>query len=125
MIDYTREDYVKAGPFDVVFDAVGKRKSAEAMARSAAALAPGGVSMSVDDEFPRTKSSDLLVLKELVESGEFRPVIDRTYRLDEIVEAHRYVDAGHKRGNVIVSVAAATPASPLVDRPTAAAPPPR
>lgn len=125
VIDYTRDDYVKAGPFDVIFDAVGKRKSADAMARSAAALAPNGKSMSVDDEFPRTRTSDLVLLKQLVESGEFRPVIDRMYRLDEIVEAHRYVDQGHKKGNVIVTVATATPASRLVDRPTAAAPPPR
>jgi NADPH:quinone reductase-like Zn-dependent oxidoreductase len=45
-----------------------------------------------------------LVLKELAESGAFRPVIDRRYTLDEIVEAHRYVDLGHKKGNVIVAI---------------------
>jgi NADPH:quinone reductase-like Zn-dependent oxidoreductase len=45
-----------------------------------------------------------LVLKELAESGAFRPVIDRRYTLDEIVEAHRYVDLGHKKGNVIVTI---------------------
>lgn len=105
VIDYTKDDFSKTGPYDVVFDAVGRRKSAQAMARGLAALAPGGVSMSVDDEFPRTPNSDLITLKELAESGELRPVIDRTYRLDEIVEAHRYVDLGHKRGNVIVTVA--------------------
>ena len=60
--------------------------------------------MSVDDAFPRTKKSDLLALKELAESGALRPVIDRRYTLDEIVEAHRYVDLGHKRGNVIVTI---------------------
>jgi NADPH:quinone reductase-like Zn-dependent oxidoreductase len=60
--------------------------------------------MSVDDAFPRTKKSDLLVLKELAESGAFRPVIDRRYTLDEIVEAHHYVDLGHKKGNVIVTI---------------------
>ncbi|HET7419583.1 MAG TPA: NAD(P)-dependent alcohol dehydrogenase [Candidatus Dormibacteraeota bacterium] len=107
VIDYTKSDYVEAGPFDVIFDAVGRRKSAQAMARSDAALAPGGVSMSVDDEFPRTQGTDLVTLKQLAESGEFRPVIDRTFRLDEIVEAHRYVDQGHKKGNVTVTVAAA------------------
>jgi NADPH:quinone reductase-like Zn-dependent oxidoreductase len=46
-----------------------------------------------------------MVLKELAESGEFRPVIDRRYTLDEIAAAHRYVDEGHKKGNVIVTVA--------------------
>ncbi len=107
VIDYTVDDFTKAGPFDVIFDAVGKRKSMPAMARSAEALAPGGVSMSVDDQFPRTLRSDLVTIKELAESGAFRPVIDRTYRLDEMAAAHRYVDQGHKKGNVIVTVSAA------------------
>ena len=97
VIDYTKDDFTQGGGrYDVIFDAVGKRKSAKAMLNARGALAPGGVSMSVDDAFPRTKSSDLLVLKELAESGAFRPVIDRTYTLDEIAEAHRYVDLGHK-----------------------------
>lgn len=104
VIDYTTDDFTKTGPYDVIFDAVGKRKSAEAMATSAAALAPNGVSMSVDDEFPRSGKSDLVNLRELAESGELRPIIDRTYPLEEIVEAHRYVDLGHKKGNVILSV---------------------
>ena len=104
VIDYTKDDFTQSGSYDVNFDAVGKRKSAKAMLNAGAALASGGVSMSVDDAFPRTKKSDLLVLKELAESGAFRPVIDRRYTLDEIVEAHRYVDLGHKKGNVIVTV---------------------
>jgi NADPH:quinone reductase-like Zn-dependent oxidoreductase len=105
VIDYTADDFTKgATRYDVIFDAVGKRKSAKAMLNAPAALAPGGVSLSVDDAFPRTKRSDLFVLKELAESGAFRPVIDRRYTLDEIVEAHRYVDLGHKKGNVIVTI---------------------
>lgn len=104
VIDYTKDDFTMAGPFDVIFDAVGRRKSAQAMAHAANALAPRGTQMSVDDSFPRTLTSDLVVLKQLAESGEFRPVIDRTYALDEIVEAHRYVDQGHKKGNVIISL---------------------
>ena len=105
VIDYTKEDFTQRGHrYDVIFDAVGKRKSAQAMANSAAALAPGGVVMSVDDSFPRSNTADLLALKQLAESGELRPVIDRVYPLDEIVEAHRYVDLGHKKGNVIVTV---------------------
>jgi len=105
VIDYTREDFTQSGTrYDVIFDAVGKRKSANAMLNAGAALAPGGASMSVDDAFPRTKNSDLLVLTELAESGVLRPVIDRRFTLDEIVEAHRYVDLGHKKGNVIVTI---------------------
>jgi NADPH:quinone reductase-like Zn-dependent oxidoreductase len=105
VIDYTKEDFTQRGDrFDVIFDAVGKRKSARAMANRASALEAGGVAMSVDDSFPRTNTSDLLALKQLAESGDLRPVIDRVYRLDEIVEAHRYVDLGHKKGNVVVTV---------------------
>jgi len=105
VIDYTKNDFTQSGKrYDVIFDAVGKRKSAKAMLNAGAALASGGVSTSVDDAFPRTKKSDLLVLKELAESGAFRPVIDRRYTLDEIVDAHRYVDLGHKKGNVIVTI---------------------
>jgi NADPH:quinone reductase-like Zn-dependent oxidoreductase len=105
VIDYTKDDFTQSGRrYDVIFDAVGKRKSAKAMLNAGAALASGGVSMSVDDAFPRSKKSDLLVLKELAESGAFRPVIDRRYTLDEIVEAHRYVDLGHKKGNVVVTI---------------------
>jgi NADPH:quinone reductase-like Zn-dependent oxidoreductase len=105
VIDYTKEDFTQRGDrFDVIFDAVGKRKSARAMANRASALEVGGVAMSVDDSFPRTNTSDLLALKQLAESGDLRPVIDRVYRLDEIVEAHRYVDLGHKKGNVVVTV---------------------
>src|SRR5256884_1278427 len=105
VIDYTKDDFTQSDRrYDVIFDAVGKRKSAKAMLNAGAELASGGVSMSVDDAFPRTKKSDLLVLKDLAASGAFRPVIDRRYPLDEIVEAHRYVDLGHKKGNVIVTI---------------------
>jgi NADPH:quinone reductase-like Zn-dependent oxidoreductase len=111
VIDYTKEDFTQRGDrYDVIFDAVGKRKSAQAMANSASALASGGVAMSVDDSFPRSTTSDLLALKQLAESGELCPVIDRVYPLAEIVEAHRYVDLGHKSGNVVVSVSPTMPA---------------
>jgi len=104
VIDYTTEDFTKTGPYDVIFDAVGKGKSATAMAASRAALGRDGVSMSVDDELPRARKADLLTLKELAESGELRPVIDRAYPLEKIAEARRYVDLGHKKGNVILTV---------------------
>ena len=107
VVDYTREDFTTRGErYDVILDAVGKRKSATAMLRAGDALAPGGRILSIDDKFPRFRAEDLLLLKRLAESGALKPVIDRTYSLDEIVEAHRYVEEGHKRGNVIVTVAA-------------------
>jgi NADPH:quinone reductase-like Zn-dependent oxidoreductase len=74
------------------------------MLHAAKASAPGGKVISIDDNFPRLRAEDLLLLGRLAESGVLKPVIDRTYRLEEIVEAHRYVEEGHKRGNVIVTV---------------------
>jgi alcohol dehydrogenase len=106
VVDYTRDDFTATGErYDVVLDAVGKRKSAAAMLRARSALASGGRVLSIDDKFPRLRGEDLLLIKRLAESGALRPVIDRTYRLEEMVEAHRYVEEGHKRGNVIVTVA--------------------
>jgi alcohol dehydrogenase len=105
VVDYTREDFTTSGErYDVILDAVGRRKSAKALLHAASALAPGGRVLSIDDKYPRLRGEDLLLIKRLAESGELKPVIDRTYRLDEIVEAHRYVEEGHKRGNVIVTV---------------------
>ena len=109
VVDYTREDFTMGEErYDVILDAVGKRKSATAMLRAGNALASGGRVLSIDDKFPRLRGEDLLLVKRLAESGALKPVIDRTYRLDEIVEAHRYVEEGHKRGNVIVTVAGPT-----------------
>jgi NADPH:quinone reductase-like Zn-dependent oxidoreductase len=106
VVDYTREDFTTRGErYDVILDAVGKRKSAKAMLRAGDALAPDGRVLSIDDKYPRLRAEDLLLVKRLAESGELKAVIDRTYRLEEIVEAHRYVEEGHKRGNVIVTVA--------------------
>lgn len=105
VIDYTRENFVdRPEYYEVIFDAVGRRKSAEAMQHSARVLAPNGRRISVDDGSPKPRREDLVLLKELAEAGELKPVIDRCYSLDEIVEAHRYVDMGHKKGNVVVTV---------------------
>jgi NADPH:quinone reductase-like Zn-dependent oxidoreductase len=105
VVDYTTEDLTdRAERYDLVFDAVGKKKSAAALRRCREVLAPGGACVSVDDGTPKLRREDLVLLGELATKGEIRPVIDRTYALDDIVEAHRYVDNGHKRGNVVVSV---------------------
>jgi NADPH:quinone reductase-like Zn-dependent oxidoreductase len=105
VIDYTREDFTdRAERYDLILDAVGKRKSAAALRHCRRALAPGGTCLSVDDGRPKLRREELVLLGELATKGEIRPVIDRTFALDDIVDAHSYVDMGHKRGNVIISV---------------------
>ena len=105
-MDYTVEDFTDGTEhYDLIFDAVGKRKSASALRRCRQVVAPGGACVSVDDGKPELRREDLALLGELASRGEIRPVIDRTYGLDDIVEAHIYVDIGHKRGNLIISVA--------------------
>jgi len=105
VIDYTVEDFAgRAERYDRILDAVGKRKSAAALRRCRQVLAPGGACVSVDDGRPKLRREDLVLLSELATKGEIRPVIDRTYALDDLPEAHRYVDNGHKRGNVVVAV---------------------
>ncbi|MEJ2012415.1 MAG: zinc-binding dehydrogenase, partial [Anaerolineales bacterium] len=66
-------------------------------------LTDGGVFLSVRSS-TKERQEDLVVLKELLEAGAIRPVIDRMYGLEDIVEAHRYVERGHKRGNVVITV---------------------
>jgi len=106
VVDYTREDFSdRAERYDLIFDAVGKRKSAAGILHCDRALASGGKRLSVDDGRPKLLAEDLLLLGELAAKGEIRPVIDRCYPLEELVEAHRYVDEGRKRGNVVIAVA--------------------
>ena len=68
------------------------------------ALTPEGKYISIDDGIAATSYEDLVLLKDLVESGEFKHVIDRSYPLEQMVEAHRYVETGHKKGNVVLTV---------------------
>ena len=105
VMDYTREDFTQQGKiYDVVFDAVARIPPAQARK----ALKPGGIYLNVhrDAHAPRDTSplQEFLRLKELLEAGSLKPVIDRAYPLEQIVEAHRYVDQGHKRGNVVITV---------------------
>jgi NADPH:quinone reductase-like Zn-dependent oxidoreductase len=99
-VDYTQEDFTRSGAmYDVVFDAVGKL----AAAHGKTALQPGGIYLNVHkDSGNGEKLEDLLAVKDLIEAGKFKPVIDRCYPFEHIVEAHRYVDTGHKKGNVVI-----------------------
>ena len=103
VIDYTKEDFTnREERYDFIFDAVGKRKSSKFDFKKV--LAPNGKFISVDDGSPKFHTEDLILLKELVEAGQIKPVIDRRYPLEQLVEAHRYVDKGHKKGNVVVTI---------------------
>lgn len=103
LIDYTREDFTDNGEkYDVIFDAVGKIPSA----KRKISLAQGGIYLNVLTMKGNLKidNKDMATLKEICEAGKLKTYIDRTYPLEQIVEAHRYVDQGHKRGNVVIMV---------------------
>jgi len=104
VVDYTQEDFTQNPEiYDVVFDALGKVSPSQAKK----ALKKTGVYLNVltSSNGLKLKSKDLIFLKELVEAGKLKSVIDRHYPLEQIVEAHRYVDKGHKKGNVVITVA--------------------
>jgi NADPH:quinone reductase-like Zn-dependent oxidoreductase len=100
VLDYTKDDFVGCGRvFDVVFDAVGKCSAA----RAKAVLEKGGRYLSVHGS-AKLHEDDLERLKVLIEAGKLTAVIDRRYPLEQIVDAHRYVEQGHKKGNVVVTI---------------------
>ena len=104
-IDYTCQDAEKQlESYDIVIDAVGKSKTSDLKQRVKKALKKGGKYISIDDGTPVTPQSSFIRLKELATQGKLKPVIDRVYPLEEIVEAHRYVEKGHKKGNVVIRV---------------------
>lgn len=129
VLDRFREDFTKSGKtYDVIFDAVGKHS----FRRCRRSLKPGGIYISMDLGFMyhvpllalitrfgggrrgtlglgRYRQEDLLLIKELVDTGTYRPVIDRSYALDEVVDATRYVETGQKTGNVVLRVSEAAP----------------
>jgi NADPH:quinone reductase-like Zn-dependent oxidoreductase len=121
VVDFTREDFTKSGKaYDVIFDAAGKGSFSgcmKSLKESGVFLCDPGLTKSVRRIWVSMRSSkkvivwagtyetqDLLSLKELVEAGKMRTIIDRRYPLEQIVEAHRYVDTGQKIGNVVITV---------------------
>lgn len=104
VIDYTQEDFSLCDKeYDVVFDAVDKLPSAQGRK----ALKANGSYLNVvrdSGDGKHITPDDLVLLKDLAEAGKLRPVIDRCYAMEEIREAHRYVERGHKKGNVVVKI---------------------
>ena len=127
VIDYTQEDFTKNGQtFDVILDAVGK----QSFRRCRSSLEPGGIFLPTDGLAnlmwalltrrsrgkkvlfqipPRQTKQDVLFLKELIEAGKYRPVIDRRYPLEDVVEATKYVETEQKTGNVVLTVIRSDP----------------
>jgi NADPH:quinone reductase-like Zn-dependent oxidoreductase len=103
VIDYTKEDFTQGGDFyDFIFDSVGKIESS----KRKKSLSKSGIYlniMAMSNNF-KLKVEDLIYLKGLCEEGKLKSVIDKIYPLEQIVEAHRYVDKGHKKGNVVITI---------------------
>jgi len=122
VIDYTQGDYTKNGKvYDLIIDVVGKSpfsRSVRSLSRNGYFILgnprlPGMIrglwislisSKKVVSEMAGTKLEDLNYLKELIEAGKIKSVIDKSYPLEQVAEAHRYVEAGHKKGNVIINI---------------------
>ena len=104
VIDYTVSDFTEGGEtYDVIYDAVSKFPAA----RGKKALKQGGIYLSTNRDSGSGSDitiEDLLYLTKLIEEGKLTTVIDRIYPLEDLVEAHRYVEKGHKKGHVVITV---------------------
>ena len=101
VIDYTKEDFSsRAERYDVIFDTVAKFPKSQ----YSKILAPNGTYITMAKLETKENMDNLVIIKELIEAGEIKAFIDRCYPLEQMVEAHRYVDTGHKKGNVVITV---------------------
>jgi len=106
VVDYTKEDFTQGGEtYDVVFDAVDKLSPSQGKKPLKAVGTYLNVRVDSGEGSDVPEVTELIFLRELVEAGELRPAMDRIYPWQQIVEAHRYVDTGHKKGNVGITVA--------------------
>ena len=102
VVDYTKRDLSAVeGRYDIIFDTVGKFPKSQ----YAKILAPNGTYISIARLSTKENKESLLAIQELAEAGKIHAFIDRCYPLEDMVEAHRYVDTGHKKGNVVITVA--------------------
>ncbi len=105
VLDYTKpESLSQLEEYDVILDSVGKRKKSKLKDACQTALTRDGKYISIDDGALVLNSKRLLEIKELIEKNKIKPVNDRVYPFDQIVDAHKYVEQGHKRGNVAITV---------------------
>jgi NADPH:quinone reductase-like Zn-dependent oxidoreductase len=103
VIDYTKDDFTKRNEiYDIIFDVVGKRYSSKLQYKKV--LTQGGKFISVNDGHPKIHIDELVELKNLTETGKLITIIDKKYPLEQISEAHRYVEKGHKKGNVVIKI---------------------